>query len=202
MSAQSNRAATNASLSVVVVDAQGRILREPALAGWLCCAAPRSARGEIAIMLTSASRIRALNRRFRRVDAPTDVLSFPAEELDQRRSSSPADRQNLPDSRFLGDIVIARDVARRQAAHMRHSLTTELRVLALHGLLHLLGYDHETDGGRRMAALERRLLRRGGVGEGLIERSTARSGAVGHRTRHHPNRTTLVARGGTRGTAR
>lgn len=85
----------------------------------------------------------------------TDVLSFPADEKGQ-----------------LGDVVIAVGVARRQAREAGHSLQTELRVLALHGLLHLLGYDHEHDQGR-MARLERRLRRKGGLREGLIERSVS-----------------------------
>jgi probable rRNA maturation factor len=71
---------------------------------------------------------------------------------------------------LVGDIVIARGVARRQARAAGHSEAAELRLLALHGLLHLLGYDHETDGGR-MQRLERRLLRKGGLRDGLIERS-------------------------------
>ena len=103
--------------------------------------------------LVPDARVRALNRQFRRQDTPTDVLSFPAEEPGQ-----------------LGDIVIAVGVARRQAREAGHSLATELRVLALHGLLHLLGYDHEHDDGR-MARLERRLRRKAGLPEGLIERS-------------------------------
>jgi probable rRNA maturation factor len=70
---------------------------------------------------------------------------------------------------FLGDIVIARGLARRQAAAAGHSELTELRVLALHGMLHLLGYDHEHDRGE-MARVERRLRARGGLREGLIER--------------------------------
>lgn len=72
-------------------------------------------------------------------------------------------------SLFLGEIVIATGVARRQAREAGHPATTELRVLALHGLLHLLGYDHERDNGR-MRRLEARLRRRGGLREGLIER--------------------------------
>jgi len=71
---------------------------------------------------------------------------------------------------FLGEIVIARGVARRQARQARHSESVELRVLALHGLLHLLGYDHERDRGNMMR-VERRLRRKGGLREGLIERS-------------------------------
>ena len=74
---------------------------------------------------------------------------------------------------FLGDIVIARGVARRQARAAGHSERTELRVLALHGLLHLLGYDHEGDGGR-MRRIERRWRRKGRLQEGLIERAGAR----------------------------
>ena len=70
---------------------------------------------------------------------------------------------------FLGDIVIARGVARRQARAAGHAEATEIRVLALHGLLHLLGYDHERDAGA-MARLERRLRRKGRLREGLLER--------------------------------
>jgi probable rRNA maturation factor len=107
----------------------------------------------VTVALLPDRRVRALNRQYRRKDAPTDVLSFPAEEQGQ-----------------LGDVVIATGVAKRQAAEAGHSLQTELRVLALHGLLHLLGYDHEHDDGR-MARLERRLRRKAGLREGLIERN-------------------------------
>jgi probable rRNA maturation factor len=114
--------------------------------------APARARGDLTIAVVADARVRALNRRFRHEDRPTDVLSFPADEPDR-----------------LGDVVIAAGVARRQARDAGHALATELRVLALHGLLHLLGYDHESDDGR-MARVERRLRRRGGLREGLIER--------------------------------
>jgi probable rRNA maturation factor len=72
----------------------------------------------------------------------------------------------------LGEIVIARGVARRQARAAGHSELTELRVLALHGLLHLLGYDHERDRGR-MRRVEDRIREKGGLREGLIERAGA-----------------------------
>jgi probable rRNA maturation factor len=127
--------------------------RAPGLARWLQGIAPARARGDVTVAITSDARIRALNRQFRRKDAPTDVLSFPSDEPG-----------------YLGDIVIAEGVARRQAAEAGHARATELRVLALHGLLHLLGYDHEHDNGE-MARLERRLRRRAGLPEGLIERS-------------------------------
>jgi probable rRNA maturation factor len=70
----------------------------------------------------------------------------------------------------LGEIAIARAIARKQARHLGHAEATELKILALHGLLHLLGYDHEIDQGE-MAALEDRLRRRAGLPRGLIERS-------------------------------
>ena len=127
-------------------------VRAPGLARWLESVAPSRARGTVTVALVPDSRVRALNRRYRRTDKATDVLSFPAEE---------------PGT--LGDVVIATGVARRQAKAAGHAFGTELRVLALHGLLHLLGYDHETDDGR-MARLERRLRRAGGLREGLIER--------------------------------
>ena len=84
------------------------------------------------------------------------------------KSTNPESR--IPNPGSLGDIVIARGVARRQAREACHSVLTELKVLALHGLLHLLGYDHERDAGR-MRRIERRLRRRAGLREGLIERA-------------------------------
>jgi rRNA maturation RNase YbeY len=82
--------------------------------------------------------------------------------------------------RLLGDLVIATGVARRQAGQRGHSYATELRVLALHGFLHLLGYDHDDpeDHGR-MARAEARLRRRGGLREGLISRAGAREARGG-----------------------
>ncbi|MSO57182.1 MAG: rRNA maturation RNase YbeY [Acidobacteria bacterium] len=128
------------------------------LSGWLQRVAPFRARGQVSVALLSDRRVRALNRQYRRVDRETDVLSFPGPGL-----QPPA----LPSQ--LGDIVIALGVARRQARAAGHSDLTELRLLALHGLLHLLGYDHERDNGR-MLRVERRLRRQGGLREGLIER--------------------------------
>jgi len=150
--AASRRASRPAGLSVEVVTGGGA--RAPGLAQWLLNVAPARARGAVVVAVVPDARVRNLNRRFRGKDAGTDVLSFPAEEPGQ-----------------LGEIVIAHGVARRQAAVARHALGTELRVLALHGLLHLLGYDHEHDDGR-MAQAERRLRRKGGLREGLIERGT------------------------------
>jgi len=138
------------------VEVVGAGVEAAALTRWLHRVAPTRARGHVTVALVPDGRIHELNRGFRGVDSPTDVLSFPA---------------GVPE--ILGDVVIARGVARRQARAAGHGFETELRVLALHGLLHLLGYDHEHDGGR-MARLEARLRRRGGLREGLIERAGTR----------------------------
>jgi probable rRNA maturation factor len=167
---------------VDVVDAAGAA-RLPGLARWVVETVPRQVRGRVTIALVSDARMRRLNRTYRAADYATDVLSFPAEEA---RSPSPRHRHEQPapvglrpsssvlaDPPFLGDIVIAMGVAARQARERGHALRTELRVLALHGMLHLLGYDHETDAGE-MAGIERRLRRRGRLTTGLIERGAAR----------------------------
>jgi len=151
---------------VLVSDGRGRRVGAPGLSRWLMRIAPSRARGLVSIALVSDNHIQRLNRRFRGVNKPTDVLSFPSTEPRARR----------PEPRVMGDIVIARGVARRQARECGHSEMTEWRVLALHGLLHLIGYDHEGDNGR-MRREERRLRRKGGLREGLIDRAG--------RVRHH-----------------
>jgi probable rRNA maturation factor len=132
--------------------------------------APVRARGTVSIAVVSDARVRALNRRYRGVNRATDVLSFPATAAPRATSLEPRVTSNEPGDKVLGDIVIARGVARQQAREAGHSELTEWRVLALHGLLHLLGYDHERDGGRMQRA-ESRLRRRGGLPGGLIERA-------------------------------
>jgi probable rRNA maturation factor len=119
------------------------------------------------VILTSDAAVRALNRRYRGEDRPTDVLSFPL-DVETVRGKRPSRRRTVPPA-YLGDIVIARGVARRQARTAAHSADTEMRLLALHGLLHLLGYSHDDDG--TMARVERRLRTKGGLPEGLIERA-------------------------------
>lgn len=167
-------------LQVVVLSPDGA-RRPSGLAAWLAEVAPRTARGEVAVALVSDRRMRTLNRSFRGVDRVTDVLAFPtfAATSQQVPSAAASARRfapaSLPGATFLGDVVIASGVAARQAAAAGHALGTELRVLALHGLLHLLGYDHETDDGA-MARAERRLRRRGQLREGLIERDVAQPG--------------------------
>jgi probable rRNA maturation factor len=153
------------TLRISVTDARGRPVTQGDAAGlgrWLARAAPRAARGAMAIAIVSDERMRALNRRFRRKDRVTDVLSF-----------TPFGGTSLD---LLGDLAIARGLAARQARRHGHSLRVELRILALHGLLHLLGYDHDTDRGE-MSRLEGRLRRRAGLPSGLIARESAAPGS-------------------------
>jgi probable rRNA maturation factor len=146
-------------LRVSVTDGRGRRVRDGGLGRWLESIAPARARGDVAVALAGDAQVRALNRRYRRTDRPTDVLSFPVASALRRKPHE-----------TLGDIVIATGVARRQALAAGHSAQTELRVLALHGLLHLLGYDHDGEDGR-MTRVEARLRRKGGLRAGLIERA-------------------------------
>lgn len=152
-----------------MTDGRGRPVRAPGLRRWIESVAPARARGDLAIALASDAQVRALNRRYRGQDRPTDVLSFPADTASI--PSHPSSRGPNPP---LGDLVIATGVARRQAVEAGHSYATELKVLALHGLLHLLGYDHHApDDNGRMRRLESRLRRKGGLEAGLIERAGA-----------------------------
>ena len=162
----SSQPRSGGGLSVTVTDGRGRAVRDGGLARWLTSVAPSRVRGEIAVALVPDSQSRHLNRTYRRKDRATDVLSFPA------AAHYPEPRGASPEARFFGDIVIATGVARRQAREAGHAYRTELRVLALHGLLHLLGYDHERPGDAgRMARVEARLRRRGGLRSGLIHRA-------------------------------
>jgi probable rRNA maturation factor len=138
---------------VSVVEEDGTHAGAKGLGRWLARIAPRSARGSVSIAILPDARVKALNRKYRRQNKATDVLSFPGM------------------GNFLGDIAISRGIARKQAHFLGHSLQTELRVLALHGLLHLLGYDHDSDNGR-MARVEARLRRKARLPLGLIARSS------------------------------
>ena len=110
---------------------------------------------EVAVLVASDAFVRETNARFRGKSTSTDVLSFPDGE----------------DGR-LGDILISAARAERQARDYGHSVETEVKTLILHGFLHLLGYDHETDSGQ-MRAKERRLRRKLGLEQGMIERAAS-----------------------------
>jgi probable rRNA maturation factor len=110
-------------------------------------------RGDVVIFVTCSEEMQKLNRQYRGKDEPTDVLTFP--------SLSP---------RVLGDIAISVEIAAANAAELGHSTEAEVKVLILHGLLHLAGYDHETDDGE-MQTRETALRRKLGLPVGLIERA-------------------------------
>jgi probable rRNA maturation factor len=114
-------------------------------------------RGSVNVLVTSNAEMKSLNRRFRGKHKPTDVLSFPA----------------APDAnkKFAGDIAISAEIATQNARSLNHAPGVEVKILTLHGILHLCGYDHERDGGE-MARREQKLRRELNLAVGLIERTT------------------------------
>ncbi|MGD0757752.1 MAG: rRNA maturation RNase YbeY [Candidatus Sulfotelmatobacter sp.] len=117
-------------------------------------------KGRVNLLVTSGAEVRSLNRRFRGKNKETDVLSFPANS--ERTPGA---------SRLAGEIAISADVAKQSAAQLGHSAADEVKILALHGILHLAGFDHERDNGQ-MKRRERRLRRALRLPAGLIERAT------------------------------
>jgi len=115
----------------------------------------------IGILITRSAELQRLNRRFRRKNKPTDVLSFPAAAIDHGK--------NYPFV-HLGDIAISADIAADNASRLGHSIQDEVKILILHGVLHLSGHDHASDKGQ-MAALETKLRRKFELPASLIERA-------------------------------
>jgi probable rRNA maturation factor len=120
-------------------------------------------RGTVNVLVTGNNELRSLNHRFRKKNKATDVLSFPAPP-GSCNGSKP----------FAGDLAISADIARDNAIRLGHSLAAEIKILTLHGILHLAGFDHEQDEGQmaRKESLLRRQLR---LEIGLIERSNGAS---------------------------
>jgi probable rRNA maturation factor len=114
-------------------------------------------KGAVGLLLADDATLQALNCNYRRKNKPTDVLSFGAGGPEAG-------------ARLAGDLAISVETAARQAAEHGHTLAAELKILVLHGVLHLSGHDHERDGGR-MERLERKLRRELGLPAGLIERA-------------------------------
>ena len=124
-------------------------------------------RADVNVLVTSNAELQELNRRFRGKDQPTDVLSFPA----------------LPGlkPRYAGDIAISAEIAAQNARSLGHTAAEEIKILILHGILHLRGYDHERDRGK-MARREEKLRRDLRLPIGLIERTAQ----PGQRSRRRP----------------
>ena len=127
--------------------------------------------GQVSVLLASDSAIKRLNGKFRGMHHATDVISFPALEMPIQKSSS---RQRPLHPPVAGDLAISLDAAARQAQRFGHPLIVELKILMLHGLLHLAGYDHETDAGE-MAAREEQLRRRFRLPTTLIARTVGQT---------------------------
>ena len=124
---------------------------------------------DVTICLVSDEEIARMNREFRKKEGPTDVLSFPAIERGKRAAVARKHSRTVkrsgrgaPTGYFLGDIAISPSTARRNSKELGRTLPSELQILVLHGVLHLLGYDHETDRGE-MDRIEARLRRRLGL---------------------------------------
>jgi probable rRNA maturation factor len=120
-------------------------------------------KGTVDVLVTSSAEMRTLNQRFRRKNMPTDVLSFPA-------VSDPSVTDGAR-KKLAGEIAISAEIAMQNAHALGHSAAQEVKILVLHGLLHLRGYDHERDHGQ-MARRERQLRAKLRLPVGLIERAS------------------------------
>lgn len=145
-------------------------------------------RGKVTALVTTNRALRVLNQRFRGKDQPTDVLSFPAE---LRLAHD-----------FAGDVAISAEIAAQNARRLGHAPKEEIKILALHGVLHLAGYDHERDHGE-MARKEERLRKRLGLPGALIERTADASRRSSTRKRiraavetgsNHPSHSGVLAK--------
>jgi len=115
------------------------------------------------VLVTNSRELRSLNRRFRGKDQPTDVLSFPP---------PPPPAEGRPGKWAVGELAISADIARENANRLGHTLAEEIKILVLHGILHLAGFDHEQDEGK-MARKENQLRLQLKLATGLIERTRA-----------------------------
>ena len=117
------------------------------------------------VLVTSSSELRTLNQRFRGADKATDVLSFPSPSVARSKARPMA-----------GEVAVSAEIARENAERLGHSVADEVKILVLHGMLHLAGFDHERDHGE-MARKESRLRRQLKLEVGLIERMQLRNRA-------------------------
>jgi probable rRNA maturation factor len=171
---------------LVIIQDRVAGLTEAALARFVARARRAAGlRGAVSVLVTSSRELRGLNHRFRGKNKPTDVLSFPA-----MPGLMPG---------FAGDVAISAEIAARNARRLGHTAAEEIRVLALHAVLHLAGYDHELDDGE-MERTEARLRKALGLPVGLIERngSVARRKGPGTKSKNTAGgrpRTTVISKG-------
>lgn len=145
---------------MVIIQERVAGLSEAALAKFVARARRAAGlQGSVSVLVTSSRELQGLNRRFRGKNKPTDVLSFPAMPGLMRG--------------FAGDVAISAEIAARNARRLGHTVADEIRILTLHAVLHLSGYDHEQDSGQ-MERKEQRLRKALGLPIGLIERAQRR----------------------------
>jgi len=154
----------------MILNQQRRVSVSMGLLGRFLSRARRALRlpaGSLTVCLVTDARMARWNRAYRAKPGPTDVLSFPAEarkpklgkrRVNRRSQGLPSPASFTSSASYLGDIAIAPGVARRNARRFGHTFNDEMRILLLHGMLHLMGYDHETDTGQ-MDRREQRLRR-------------------------------------------
>jgi probable rRNA maturation factor len=128
-------------------------------------------RDPVNVLVTSSFELRALNQRFRGADKATDVLSFPSPHVVQSKARP-----------LAGEVAVSAEIARENAQRLGHSVANEVKILVLHGMLHLAGFDHERDNGE-MARKESRLRRQLKLEVGLIERMQPRNRVTAARRR-------------------
>lgn len=126
-------------------------------------------KGLVNVLVTTSAEMKSLNRRFRGKDKPTDVLSFPAEPATAKQ--------------FAGEIAVSAEIATRNARQLGHSPAEEVKILVLHGILHLRGYDHECDNGQ-MAKREEQLRAKLRLPLGLIQRAVVEETSSGRGRRN------------------
>ena len=149
-------------LIVIIAKRKSHNLSTGALASFLRRASKAvGLSGDVNVLLTANQHMRRLNQQFRQVNRPTDVLSFPSHQ------------PIVSEKECAGDVAISIEIAKDNAQRLGHSLQDEIKILILHGILHLAGYDHESDDGE-MAHLEDRLRRRLGLPTALISRTHAK----------------------------
>lgn len=141
-------------------------------------------KGTVDVLVTTSAEMRSLNRRFRGKDKATDVLSFPAAPDSVRKN-------------FAGEHAISAEIAAQNARDLGHTGAQELKILTLHGILHLHGYDHERDNGR-MARREKQLRAQLRLPLGLIERASAQPGKANEAASGRAKRNERAARKRTR----
>ena len=145
-------------------DIRNATLERAARAAFAAAAPQRQGTHHVTLALTNDAEMRVLNRTWRGKDAPTNVLSFPADE-------------EISEPGFLGDVVLAYEIARKEAREQGITLADHVSHLVVHGVLHLLGYDHKNDA-ERMENLEREILGSLGIADPYAETDAARSAEV------------------------